>query len=592
MHLQHDTDRHRLLATFAGLAEQFAQAKADIAHTERHIDAALQRLEKQLKPQRPLINVDLKNTHPVAQAFEHYHQQFQNIAHNWQQQVQQYERNTAFRKRLGDAFLLYVYGKVNSGKSSLGNYVATGSDTPSHALVQQLKLKTGLQFGLQEVSSVGKIHEDELQQGFGVDRKECTCAIQYFLLPGLNWVDSPGLHSKNPQNGDLAREYANSADLIVYIMSAANPARQSDMQEIEQLLNLGKPLMILITRADTKQPVLSKLGDEIEYQTVMFSEADQQAQINYVRAELDRLLANDQTRQALVKTEIVPVSVKVAQTQGAEISGMGRLFTLMSELTQKESVQLKLNTPKNNLAHFVQHLLASVTRLEKGLDNLSAAIADSEQYIREGREEIIATLQQSLNIVLNQAMQQYQGDNKALLRRVGEHLNEELKCVIEDKLREQLKQLDQTVQDALDFSDASDLPGFEQHFTTISYSNGATRGALGGLFGAVLGGIAGFVVGGPLGAAIGSTLGGAAGGVGGKALSEQLVRHIPNGDNRDQIENKVRELFTQGLIRAVDTHYADPAREAHVPIQQRMLDSRTALQQFKQTLTALPMSRA
>ena len=45
MHLQHDTDRHHLLATFAGLAEQFAQAKADIAHKEQHIDAALTDLD-------------------------------------------------------------------------------------------------------------------------------------------------------------------------------------------------------------------------------------------------------------------------------------------------------------------------------------------------------------------------------------------------------------------------------------------------------------------------------------------------------------------------------------------------------------------
>ncbi|WP_006787908.1 dynamin family protein [Thiorhodospira sibirica] len=591
MHLQHDTDRHHLLATFAGLAEQFAQAKADIAHKEQHIDAALQRLEKQLSAQKRLPSVDLKNKHPVMQAFEHYHQQFQNIAHNWQQQVKQYERNTAFRKGLGDAFLLYVYGKVNSGKSSLGNYVATGSDTPDTARVQQCKAESGLQFGLQEVSSVGTIHEDELQQGFGVDRKECTCAIQYFLLPGLNWVDSPGLHSKNPKNGDLAREYANSADLIVYTMSAANPARQSDMHEIEQLLSLGKPLMILITRSDTTAPVLTEHG-EVEYQTVMFSEADQQAQIQYVRDELERLLAHDQARRALIKAEIVPVSVKVAQAQNVEISGMGRLFAVMCELTQKESVQMKLNTPKNNLAQFILHLQASTTRLEEGLAKLAEVIADCEQGIEEGRTEIITTLQQSLNIVLNQAMQQYQGDNKALLSRVGEHLNKELARVIENKLREQLEQLDQAVQDALDFSDATALPGFEQHFETISYSNSASRSALGGLFGAVVGGVAGFLIGGPMGAAIGSTLGSAAGGMGGKALSEQLVRRIPNGDNREQIENTARELFTQGLIRAVDTHYTRPAKQAYVPIQQRMLESQKALQQFKQALASLSMSRA
>ena len=66
-------------------------------------------------------------------------------------------------------------------------------------------------------------------------------------MPGLTWVDSPGLHSVNRANGDLAREYVEHADLILYTMSSQAPGRASDMGEIGELLADKKSLMVLLT---------------------------------------------------------------------------------------------------------------------------------------------------------------------------------------------------------------------------------------------------------------------------------------------------------------------------------------------------------
>ncbi|MCP5972895.1 dynamin family protein, partial [Klebsiella pneumoniae] len=74
--------------------------------------------------------------------------------------------------------------------------------------------------------------------------------IQGFKLPGFTWVDSPGLHSTNTANGDLARKYVDQADLILYTMNSQAPGRQSDMSEVSSLLNGKRSLMILLTGSD------------------------------------------------------------------------------------------------------------------------------------------------------------------------------------------------------------------------------------------------------------------------------------------------------------------------------------------------------
>lgn len=173
---------------------------------------------------------------------------------------------------MGDSFLVYVYGKVNAGKSSLGNYIATGHHKPSREQVTQYHREC-LTYGWQAASAEhNQVQEGRLEAGFGVDRQECTRDIQYFTLPGLTWVDSPGLHSKTPENGELARRYAESADLVVYVMSAANPGRDTDLQEIRTLLALKKPMVFVITRADAFEE--DEIDGEIVQQRIMMSSED------------------------------------------------------------------------------------------------------------------------------------------------------------------------------------------------------------------------------------------------------------------------------------------------------------------------------
>ncbi|PQJ96335.1 hypothetical protein [Chromatium okenii] len=49
--------------------------------------------------------------------------------------MNRYQRNTEFRENFGDSLLVYVYGKVKAGKSSIGNYVAYGHGDPHRSII-------------------------------------------------------------------------------------------------------------------------------------------------------------------------------------------------------------------------------------------------------------------------------------------------------------------------------------------------------------------------------------------------------------------------------------------------------------------------
>jgi polynucleotide 5'-kinase involved in rRNA processing len=50
---------------------------------------------------------------------------------NWQKKIATQDTGVHFRAGFNDSLLVFVYGKVKSGKSSLGNYMAWGHTDPT-----------------------------------------------------------------------------------------------------------------------------------------------------------------------------------------------------------------------------------------------------------------------------------------------------------------------------------------------------------------------------------------------------------------------------------------------------------------------------
>lgn len=464
----------------------------------------------------------------------------------WQHKVANFDAGLTFREQFGDSLLVFVYGKVKAGKSSLGNYMASGRGKPDEAWMAQLgRTLHQPEFFLAEQNK--KFAEAiNFKQGFQVGDVETTSSIQGFRVPGLTWVDSPGLHSVNGENGDLAQKYVDSADLIIYPMNTAQPGRGTDLQELESLLKAGKRILVLITRCDEVDEDVDDAGNLIS-RRVMKSAKSRQDQAGYVQKSLDKLCAKLGITDA--DTEVQTVSVDYAEShnnsaQAMTESGMQVLFDKLQRILKSDGIELKKQVPMDNLQHFYRQLLQQGGELSlmnlrnpliAALNKLSAQQVQLQQISEQAQSRIALHLSNQLD----QVVDKYAGSNDM------PGLNKELQILIEQALAAHYQQpMQELYQQTLgafsavtsDMGLCMDL-SFENTYADITVDVSRKSAAVGSGLGGVLGGIAGFFLGGPVGAAIGSTVGGLAGGAAGSSFNSQETRTITVGDNREQIKD-------------------------------------------------------
>lgn len=142
------------------------------------------------------------------------------------------------------------------------------------------------------------------------------------------------------QNGDLAREHADHADLILYTMKSDAPGRASDLAEIRTLCSKEKNIMLLLTGSDKKEHDWDEENDVFLDRLIMKSANDRQLQREYVKKEL---IAAELDAD---NVEILSVSARYAEhnaNDAASIreSGMGQLFSTLHRISQEKGVRMK-----------------------------------------------------------------------------------------------------------------------------------------------------------------------------------------------------------------------------------------------------------
>ena len=155
--------------------------------------------------------------------------------------------------------------------------------------------------------NIAKLEEIEDEE-FEVKRTEATSEIQGFRLSGLTWIDTPGLASMTKDNGDLAKEYIESADFIIYPISSDAPGRATDIKEISELFEKNKQVSIIITKSDkTKRQVVNgKVKGVLNNKSLQ----DRKKQEEYVLSEILKKVPSQQ--QTYINKNIYSLSAKTA----------------------------------------------------------------------------------------------------------------------------------------------------------------------------------------------------------------------------------------------------------------------------------------
>ncbi|MEG6505553.1 dynamin family protein [Nitratidesulfovibrio sp. 1201_IL3209] len=323
----------------------------------------------------------LKPDNPLYKTVEAMAATLRTETDKWKKSIDAFEKSDNFRGKHSCSLMVYVYGKVKSGKSSLLNYLAHGYTNPT-----QEQIASDVQVFFQDDSGKYDSQKNELEEKrrMRVDYAEATSAIQGYILPGITLVDSPGIHSMTPENGALAQEYLQSADIIIYATSSKSSTRASDIKELLEIVQSGKTFFIVSTAADTLDEDEDEDGN-IVTKLVMLPDHDQKEVCMYC---VDQLLHGD-TEKRLKKEElqehVIAISALYAEenatTEGWRKSGMQALLAQVHKVAKSQGIQIKQHTPLKNLQNYNSALLDSLTTLE-------AAISVNHEWIAKTIEDI------------------------------------------------------------------------------------------------------------------------------------------------------------------------------------------------------------
>jgi hypothetical protein len=199
---------------------------------------------------------------------------------------------------------------------------------------------------------------------------ECTSTIQYFRRGGLAWVDTPGLGSLTTANAELARRYAQSAELVVAVTDSGQPMRMSEAKELAELAGAGKRIVVVVSKFDRGRPVYDEDDNVVGVQFEPKDDNARREQYEWVEKQISGAGVSD----ALAHRDYQFVSVRVAEhalatDDGAllERSGIPRFLNTLASVLRAGPAELKLRAPRIRLNTLVDNLNREAEELSEEL---------------------------------------------------------------------------------------------------------------------------------------------------------------------------------------------------------------------------------
>jgi len=565
--MNNEMTRADFLRSFASLEKSFESSLEEAKSLDQKFEQSFQLFEDNIKAHittaKRVISSDKDNL--LGRQLAQFIDTLNETNQSWSKKLANKDKGLAFRENFADSLLVFVYGKVKSGKSSLGNYIAWGkTENLLEAQKEIPEAQQPLYFSHAKSTVVGgdEDQEAEKNRSFRVGATEATSSIQGFKLPGLTWVDSPGLHSYNDENGLLAKEYVDHADLILYTMTSQSPGRASDLAEIDYLFNQNKKLVVLITGSDVEKEIdveLDEFGDIINIisETVMKPESDRIQQREYVRNELSQLKNHSDP-------DILSISSRYAEThednrEAMKDSGFSDLFEILVTISQQEGVQLKRRAPLYNFKAFIQSCDGELKPYSDLLEAFKENLARVDRNLKSSIDNHTFKATRELQDLIVSDCQRLSSEEETpeqinfrlseLQKKWGKSLNSIAEEAIGEVFSEIMNDFREGVITSWEGSNI-DLPNYDVEKVkkkVISGYKKGTKRSRGGL-GSIVGGGIGAFIGGPIGMGIGATAGGVIGSLLGKK-GEIASREIDVviGDNFADIERKALAVYSDAL---------------------------------------------
>ena len=444
------------------------------------------------------ISVDkqlLEQNQELGSLLEKTTSTIKNATSNWIDEFNALLEKEKFRSELENYFIVIIFGKVKAGKSSLGNFIAQ-----NRLENQEIKFFKYDEAGKEQtIKKLEEINDD----GFATANLECTVEIQGFKLSSMAWIDTPGLGSMVEENGELAKEYIQSADYIIYPTNSSSPLQQDEKAQLKELFEQNKKVTICITKSDDTEEDECECGSEdgcpkcnngIVKILVNKSQERREAQEKWVKNELNDILEG---KKDSLLGDIISISVHTAKAglekNDEELfknSNIEKFYSLMQDVVEKKAKVLKEHTPYDGLKSFIDNEILG-SNLSNGLNiaTLKNSILNFEEQIQNSIDEF-QRIKESLNtditihidsVVAKYASEIDKSNATTIFNKIDSELNELVSKMIEDNIQKIMGNFNATLNSLKNSLSSSDNFNIEDKYETIKvrYDNtGAIRNIL------------------------------------------------------------------------------------------------------------------
>ncbi|MBD5167114.1 MAG: hypothetical protein HDT12_04980 [Helicobacter sp.] len=518
---------------------------------------------------------EMKKNPELEEMFEGFLGRMRQSIQSWNNRFQNAAEKEALEEDFRDKFIVFIYGKVKAGKSTLGNFIV------NNRLPNQ-----GVEFCVYDSNS--KEQRQNITE-FATNITECTSEIQLFTLGGLVWVDTPGLGSMTKTNGERAKRYVESADFVLYPTNSASYMQNNEIEEISELLTMGKPVHLLITRSDRIEEDEDENGQIIkifENKTKSVREEQQKD----ARERLNKKLNSGQ--QKLIQNEILSISVEAAKqglaNNNLELfkkSNLPKFYEQFNTILREKAQNLKNQSPLNSIIGLINVILGDSDKPTKeslaGIRHEYEKLRNKLEEQRRNLEDSIRDLHNSVPHMIAKEFDAHRIDTnnyRQQCKEIRNAIDEELRTKIADICSKIMKDF------AADFCKSMENIGVVRDIIiTREIDNKKPYGqvALGAL-GAIAGSFipipgVGTLIGGAIGVAAGSILGGFIGDKLDSSFAGKDIEYINVGDNleetlrdfRNKLEN-IAKINVDNATHQMDNVFFNPLKQQFAGIEKEI----------------------
>jgi GTP-binding protein EngB required for normal cell division len=345
------------------------------------------------------------------------------------------------------SFEIAVFGRVNSGKSSLLNFILAEAVLPVGVnpmtavptrLVHGTEPRLTVRFADRGVEqyNVASLAEFAAEQYNPGNARHVTNLVVELpsakLRDGVVFVDTPGLGSLATAGAAETMAYLPRCDLGVVLIDAGSTLTEEDLRTIQSLYEAGIPATVLLSKADLLGP--ADRSQAIDYIAGhIFSDLGLRLQVRPVSVRSKHAALVDQW----FEQEILPLYERHRQLAEESLRRkIGALRDALEGALQSKSRRAAPQAEDAALREAETQLRRAAGRVQETLylcEQLAAEVAHkSEAAIEWAAFRVIQGAQSPSEALIESALIQAAGEKTQSIRRAIQDLAEELAKALED----------------------------------------------------------------------------------------------------------------------------------------------------------------